>query len=40
MKAVAFEFKEKLKKTDEIFITKVPEGFTLRTADEMNKMGQ
>lgn len=40
LKMVAFEFKGKLKKTDEIFSTKVPEGFTLKTAEEMKKMGQ
>lgn len=40
LKLVAYEFKEKLKKTDEIFSTKVPEGFTLKTAEEMKKFGQ
>ncbi|WP_107039022.1 hypothetical protein [Brumimicrobium mesophilum] len=40
MKYVAYEFKEKLKKTDEIFSTEVPEGFTLRTAEEMKSFGQ
>jgi hypothetical protein len=40
LKMVAFEFKGKLKKTDEIFSTKIPEGFTLKTPEEMKKMGQ
>lgn len=39
IKAVAFDFKEKLKKTDEIFSTKIPEGYTLRTAEEMKQTG-
>ena len=37
MKIVAYEFKEKLKKTDEIFSTEVPEGFTVKTTEEMKK---
>lgn len=40
LKLVAYEFKEKLKKTDEIFSTEVPEGFVVRTAEEMKKFGQ
>lgn len=40
LKMVAYEFKGKLKKKDEIFSTKVPEGFTLKTAEDMKKMGQ
>lgn len=38
IKYVAFEFKAKLKKTDEIFSAKVPEGFTLKTQEDMKKM--
>lgn len=40
LKIVAFEFKEKLKKTDEIFSSKIPEGYTLKTPEDMKKLGQ
>ncbi len=39
MKIVAFEFKEKLKKTDAIFSTKIPDGYTLKTQEEMKQFG-
>lgn len=37
MKIVAYDFKEKLKKTDDIFSTKIPDGFTVKTTEEMKK---
>ena len=40
LKIVAFDFKSKLKKENEIFSLKVPEGFTLKTMEEMKKFGQ
>ena len=40
MKYVAYDFKEKLKKVDEIFSTNAPDGFVLRTAEEMKRFGQ
>lgn len=39
-KIVAFEFKAKLKKEDEIFSLEVPEGFTVKTVEEMKKFGR
>lgn len=35
---VAFEFNKKLKKTEKLFDTSVPDGFTLRTSEEMKQM--
>ncbi|PWH85295.1 hypothetical protein [Brumimicrobium oceani] len=40
MKIVAYEFKEKLKKTEEIFNKNVPDGFTVKTSEEMRKFGR
>lgn len=35
---VAFEFNKKLKKPEKLFDNSIPEGFTLRTAEEMKQM--
>ena len=40
LKIVAFEFKPKLKKEAEIFSLAVPEGFSLKTMEEMKKFGR
>lgn len=40
MKIVAFEFKGKIKKEDEVFSLEVPEGFVLKTMEEMKSFGR
>lgn len=40
LKIVAFDFKKKIKKADEIFSLEVPPKYTLRTMEEMKSMGQ
>jgi GLPGLI family protein len=40
LKFVAFEFKNKVKKEDEVFSLEVPEGFTLKTMEEMKQLGR
>lgn len=35
---VAFEFSKKIKKPEQLFDTNIPDGFTLRTAEEMKQM--
>jgi len=35
---VAFEFSKKLKKPEKLFDTTIPDGFTLRTSEEMKQM--
>ncbi len=35
---VAFEFSKKLKKPEQLFDTTIPDGFTLRTSEEMKQM--
>jgi GLPGLI family protein len=35
---VAFEFNKKLKKPEKLFDTSIPDGFTLRTSEEMKQM--
>lgn len=39
MKIVAYNFKSKVKKPNEVFSLEVPEGFTLRSPEEMKQMG-
>lgn len=38
MTCVAFEFSKKLKKPEQLFDTAIPDGFTLRTSEEMKQM--
>lgn len=40
MTMVAFEYKKKLKKPENLFNMEVPDGYTLRTAEEMKAMRQ
>jgi GLPGLI family protein len=40
MTMVAFEYKKKLKKPEKLFDMEVPNGYTLRTAEEMKAMRQ
>lgn len=40
LKIVAFKFKGKVKKASEIFNLEVPDGFTLKTQEEMKQMGR
>jgi GLPGLI family protein len=40
MKMVAFEYKKKLKKPEQLFSMDIPKGYTLRTAEEMKAMRQ
>lgn len=40
MVMIAFEYKKKLKKPESLFSMEVPNGFTLRTAEEMKAMRQ
>jgi|SRR5690554_79706 len=40
LKIVAFEFKSKIKKENEVFSLLVPDGFTLKTMEEMKKFGR
>ena len=38
--SVAFEFSKKIKKPEKLFDQSVPQGYTLRSAEEMKKMGR
>lgn len=40
LKIVAFEFKNKVKKEDQVFSLEVPEGFALKTVEEMKQFGK
>lgn len=40
MTMIAFEYKKKLKKPEELFSLDIPSGYTLRTAEEMKAMRQ
>ena len=40
LKMVAFEYKKKIKKPEKVFSLEVPNGFVLRTAEEMKQMRQ
>lgn len=40
LQMVAFEFKKKIKKPEKVFSMEVPNGFVLRTAEEMKQMRQ
>ena len=40
LKMVAFEFKKKIKKPQNIFTLEIPNGYTVRTAEEMKAMRQ
>src|SRR5690554_4036431 len=39
LKIVAYKFKEKVKKPKEVFSLEIPDGFVLRTQEEMKQMG-